>query len=353
MTELLLLTILAQDLRPEQPLNEAEKGWVAAGIQLHDQEKFAEAIAQYRKALEQNPDNALVWYELAFSQSSLKQWKACSASASKGREFASPQRPALSMVLANCLDFAGETAQALDTYQSALDSMPPETPAAQKAMIHFNMGVTLRNKGDFAQAKQQYQAAIRLNPRHGSSHLQLADLYLKSNDRIPALLALGVFLSLEPSTSTRAADAAASVKQLLGAGVSRTGKNNIRISVDAGNDKNPEGNFGPESTILGITGAGRMMTSNKKPVSEFGRMTSLWTSLTGTMLREDRREKLAATFAGQTYFSFYQGIADRKLMPAFVSRIFESAALPVTNEEKEALQGSKNMRDYIEAWPAK
>ena len=301
----------------------------------------------------QNPENALVWYELAFAQTAKQQWRDCITSAQMGLTFASHVRTSLFQGLANCQDASGDAPAALETYGRALASLPVGHDPKQKAMLHFNLGIAYFGQTEIAKARENFQMAVRLNPRHASSHVQLANAYLRTDDRIPALLALGVFLTLEPPTSPRVPGVVDAVRRILGAGVSRTGSKSISITVQAGNKDNPEGDFSPELMMLGLSGAADLMgdKKRKKQTSEFSRLESHWSSLLETMLRPDRLEKLGNTFVAQNYFSFYRGIKESKLTGAFVSHIFQSATLPSSREEKKALEMAPNFQRWAASWP--
>jgi tetratricopeptide (TPR) repeat protein len=346
-----LVWLAGQDLLPERTPTSAQREIIADGIRLHDQGKFAEAIGRYRKVLEENPESGLAWYELAYSQTMLKQWKECIVSTREGLKYESPQRPGLLMELASCLDSSGDGPAAIGVFQQALKELPASAPAAQRAMIHFNFGVTYHGLKDFAKAKQQLQQSLTLNPRHASSHLQLARIYAADGDSIPALLAYGLFLSLEPPTSARVPDAVTRVQQILGAGVEQTGPKKVNIQVALGKFESPEGDFGPELMLLGLLGAADLMgDGKKKKSSEFGRLESRWSTLISTLVREDRRQKLAGTFVGRNYLEFYRGLEEQKLLGAFVSHAYQSVRLAESKEEKAALSKMDQYLLWVKSW---
>lgn len=345
-----LAWLAGQELVPERALTSSQREMIADGIRLHDQGKYAEAIGRYRKVLAENPESGLAWYELAYSQTLLKQWPECVVSTREGLKYESPQRAGLLMELASCLDAGGDGRAAIGVFEQALKELPAQAPSGQRAMIHFNLGVTYHGLKDFAQAKGQMQQAISLNPRHGSSHLQLARIYAADGDSIPALLAFGVFLSLEPPGSPRVPDAVAKVQQILGAGVKQTGPKKVNIQIAMGKPENLEGDFGPEMTMLGLMGAVDLMGDGKKKSSEFGRLESRWSLLISTLVGEERRQKLAGTFVGRSYLEFYRGLEERKLLGAFVSYIYQSSRLPESKEEKAALSQMDQYLLWVKSW---
>jgi tetratricopeptide (TPR) repeat protein len=353
---LLCKSAFAQQLTPEEPLSDTQKSILAEGIRFHDQHKYDEAIGRYREVLSQNPKSATAWYELAFSQAAGRHWDDCMASAGKGLALESNLRSALFMSLANCQDSSGNSAAAFETYQTALASLPPNTNPRQMAMIHFNIGVAYKAQRDAVHAKEHLQTAIGLNPAHASSHLKLAELYLGTGDRIPALLALGVFLCLEPPDSSRVHDAMDQVRGILAGGVKQTGPNAISISVPETSANNPEGDFGPEMMTIGLMGAAETLKptkgsgKGKTPPGEFERMESRWSILLDTVLREDRERDLSKTFSARAYFPFYRGLQERKLVPAFTDHIFQTAGFASSVAQKKAQERSAELEEWIGAW---
>jgi tetratricopeptide (TPR) repeat protein len=346
----------ALQLTSEEPLSDAQKSILAEGISFHDQRKYDEAIGRYRDLLSQNPNNATAWYELAFSQSAGRYWADCVASAQKGLTIESKLRSALLMSMANCQDESGNSAAALETYQNALASLPPNANPSQKALIHFNIAIAYRAQGDVARAKEQLQTAIGLNPAHASSHLKLVEIYLSTGDRIPALLALGVFLCLEPPDSPRVRDAMAQVREILTAGVKQTGPNTININVPETAANNPEGDFGPELMMIGLLGATDMIkpsngAGKQRPQSgEFEQLESRWSTLIETMLRKDSDRDLSKTFSARTYFPFYRGLKERRLVPTFAHHIFQTAGFPSTPTQNKAEDRSPELNEWVGAW---
>lgn len=342
--------LAGQELLPQRAPTSAQREIIADGIRLHDQGKYVEAIERYRKVLEENPESALAWYELAYSQTMLKQWQECVVSAREGLKYESQQRPGLLMELGSCLDSSGDGPAAIGVFEQALRELPESAPAAQRALIHFNLGVTYHGLKDFARAKQQMQQSLTLNPRHSSSHLQLARIYAADGDSIPALLAYGLFLTMESPASARVPDAVARVRSILGAGVEQTGPKKVNIQIAIGRPENPEGDFGSELTLLGLMGAADLMGDGKKKSSEFGRLESRWSALINTLVLEKRRQKLAGTFVGRHYLEFYRGLEEQKLVGAFVSYAHQSMRLAESKEEKVALSRMDQYLLWVKSW---
>lgn len=339
---------------PEEPLTDTQKTMVRQGIRLHDEGKFSEAIERYKTVIGQNPKNALVWYELGFAQSALKDWAACIESGRRGLEFESRSRARLGMLTANCLDAAGQSEKALETYADVLAKMPPDADPIDRGLIHFNAGVTHAVRKDDPKAIASFQSALASVPRHASSHLQLAEAYLRTGRKVPAILALGVFLAIEPADSPRAPGAAALLRRLMEQGAAQTGRNQFSITISPPSRGDPEGDFGPEDLALTLANAGEEMVAKTKKTHvkpAFVRLSGKWTLLLEVLLRADRAQDTGSSFSARTYFPFYRQIVERKLTGAFVSAVFLTAPLPSSKEEKETnSKGGAAYREFVDGW---
>jgi tetratricopeptide (TPR) repeat protein len=117
-------------------LPEAQSGdWFAQGLTLEDTNPD-EALAAYRRAAEQHPDNAGAWIN----------W---------GR----------------LLHVQGRNTEAAEVYRRALGELGPD------ALLLFNQGVLLEDLGEMQAALQAYQGALAADPDLADCHFNLARLY--------------------------------------------------------------------------------------------------------------------------------------------------------------------------------
>ncbi len=183
------------------------------GIRLHDAGDYPRAIGKYRRALELDPgDGKTIRYEIANSLHTSGDPKGAmeelqTALAVPGADF-----PELFVMLGNLYDGEGRADEAIHAYRRGLDQWP------DYFNLHFNLGITLVARNRYPEARAEFQRAVRANPAHASSHFNLGMLYASTGYPVPALMAFGRFLELEPA-GDRARTALSVVDDLLKRGV--------------------------------------------------------------------------------------------------------------------------------------
>lgn len=120
---------------PPAPAAHTASDWFAQGLTLEDTNPD-EALAAYRRAAEEHPDNAGAWIN----------W---------GR----------------LLHAQGRTLEAATVYRRAL------THLGADALLHYNQGVLLEDLGEMHAALEAYQRALAQNPELADCHFNLARLY--------------------------------------------------------------------------------------------------------------------------------------------------------------------------------
>jgi tetratricopeptide (TPR) repeat protein len=125
----------APPITPPAPATDTASDWFAQGLTLEDTNPD-EALAAYRRAAEEHPDNAGAWIN----------W---------GR----------------LLHAQGRTLEAAAVYRRAL------TDLGADALLLYNQGVLLEDLGEMHAALQAYQHALAQNPDLADCHFNLARLY--------------------------------------------------------------------------------------------------------------------------------------------------------------------------------
>jgi len=179
------------------------------GIALHDQQRYADAIALYERALKLDPDNAFAGYEMAFAYQVSGDLPACieSASGALERGDASGARDyylsGLYKLLASCQSASGDSEQALQVFRDGLQRFP------NNYGLHFNIAITLAKSGDLESARQHFVTAMTIDSAQPSPYYMLGEILSRQGFRPAALLAYIAFLQHEFNTerSYRAAAA--------------------------------------------------------------------------------------------------------------------------------------------------
>ncbi len=139
---------------PLVPQTPAVSDWFSQALEL-EETKPDEALAAYRRAAEQHPENSGAWIN----------W---------GR----------------LLHAMGRTAEAADVYRRALQQVGPE------ALLLFNQGVLLEDLGETRAALEAYQGALAEDPDLADCHFNLARLYESLGKSQHAIRHLGQYRRL-------------------------------------------------------------------------------------------------------------------------------------------------------------
>lgn len=170
---------------------------IRKGVDLHDAEKYDEALSYYNQVPENDTNYALATAEKAFAYYAKKDYdnaiKLCEEALKYGTEYDNN----LYVTLGSAYDDAGKSDKAIEVYDKAIKEYP------KNHIIIFNKAVTLEKQEKYAEAIAAYQQALRISPYHASSHYRLGRLAEQEGDLTRAMLCYNTFLIVEP-TSERA-----------------------------------------------------------------------------------------------------------------------------------------------------
>ena len=180
--------------RTPVPSTAAEEATVVAGIRLHDQGKFDEAIAKYEEVLRLNPANMAALYEMAYSFAASHEFEKSLAAATRGTEYESELLPLFYDLIGSAHDSLGEAQKAIEAYKKGIQFVP------HAAMLYYNMGVTyLESLKNQDEARQAFKKAVSLDPKQPAFHLMLGQAFQTDGRTVPALLAFSTYLIQEPA----------------------------------------------------------------------------------------------------------------------------------------------------------
>jgi tetratricopeptide (TPR) repeat protein len=129
-----------------------------AAWDLEQKGQVDQAIAEYRKAIEETPDHADSHYNL-------------------GR------------LLAGKGDYDGAIVQ----FREALRTRPDDADS------HNNLGLVLKNKGALDDAAREYRTALRLNPKHADAHINLGNVFYLRKDLKEAIQQYRAAIEAQPA----------------------------------------------------------------------------------------------------------------------------------------------------------
>lgn len=155
---------------------ESPRAWTNKGLDLYDKQVWPEVISHLSKALESDPNyaDALEWRSRAYFENKEKE-KALADAEKLIKLF--PQKEAALFVLARAQDANGQSESAITLYNQLISRYP------DKAEYINNRGVIYFNKQKkYAEAKADFEQAIRINPTSGSYYLNLSRCYYMLNE---------------------------------------------------------------------------------------------------------------------------------------------------------------------------
>ena len=197
-----------------------------AGVKLHDQGNFDDAIALYAEVLKENPDCIVALFEIANSYHQKRDYARALEFATLGAAYDSPQLASFYLAIGSAYDDMGDSAKAIDAYKRGIALAP-------SFLLHFNLGITLEQLTNDDDAKVQLKQSALLNPNHASTHVELGKLFMRKGLTSQGVLALSRFLVLEPA-SPRTGDAYRAWLEVLRRSVSTGADGKMTISVNPG-----------------------------------------------------------------------------------------------------------------------
>jgi tetratricopeptide (TPR) repeat protein len=137
------------------------------GRLLAQQNKLDEAIPQFRKALEMNPDAAQVHINLGLALMLKNQLRESQEHLRRALQI-DPFDANAHCGLAHVLRRQGDVAGARSEFERAIEIEP------QKAFAHFDLAALLVAQGEIDLAIQHLEAALAIEPRNVTGHIKLA-----------------------------------------------------------------------------------------------------------------------------------------------------------------------------------
>lgn len=231
---------------------------VKAGISLHDEGKYAEAVEKYNKALKIDKKSSLVNYELGLTYFTQKEYKKAIKSLDRVIKNNDKYLKEAFMTKGSCLDLLGKPKEAVQLYETAIKQFP------ESHLLYYNLALTQFNNKDQNGAEENIIAAITANPAHPTSNYLLGIINANKNKRIKSLLAIHFFLLLEPN-SNRSPGALKMIKELMNQGVTKKDEKNIEVTL---NELTLKDEFSSANTMLSLMAAGNLGEVNEGKTSQ-------------------------------------------------------------------------------------
>jgi uncharacterized protein len=167
---------------------------IKKGVELHDAEKYDEALSYYNQVHENDTNFGLATAEKAFAYYAKKDYanaiKLCEEALKIGTDFDKN----IYITLGSAYDDSGNQQKAIEVFDKGISEFP------KNYLILFNKAVTLVKQEKFQEAAYTFQKTIELNPFHASSHLRLGQLAEQEGELTKAILCYNTFLVVEPAS---------------------------------------------------------------------------------------------------------------------------------------------------------
>lgn len=320
--------------RTPSPSTAAQDAAVEAGIGLHDQGKYDEAIARYRDVLEQNPGNMNALFELAFSQAAKKDYQTSLETAAKGTQYDSPLLPMFYDVMASTLDEMGQPQRAIDAYKRGIELVP------DASMLYVNMAVTyMESLKNSEQAMISLKKAVAVDPAQPEAQLLLGQLFYSANYRTPALLVFGRYLIMEPAGG-RSLQAYGLWRAIL--------RGEGSAAAAPGPPKKDEGEFSTLDALIASshsTFTTEMDDGKKEPEALVNQLNTIL-----TQLGADDSPANRSTFVGTFHAPYFVELKRRNYVEPFVYWVSQRAPVPGVKEWISA--NEDRVREFLN-WSSK
>ncbi|MCL2329051.1 MAG: tetratricopeptide repeat protein [Bacteroidetes bacterium] len=164
------------------------------GIQLHDNEKYEAAIAEYRKVNPNDSLYSLALYEIALSYSAMdKNEDALNALNAMAANLGT-HAVDYYILRASLLDKMDRTDESIEMYEEVYQKY------SHLSNVGYSYALCLFRAGKYDEAEEVLQRAIRINPYHYRSHYLLGAINYAKGRTVPAMLCLAFATNLGNET---------------------------------------------------------------------------------------------------------------------------------------------------------
>ncbi len=162
-----------------------------AGLKLAQEGKHAEAIEEFKKALERDPEQPNILGNMADSYSKIDKNEEALALYQKAVAI-SPNDAALQTNLGVMLSKLGKNAESQEAFKKAAALNP-----GASAQSFYNIGATLVNNGKTAEAAESFKQAIAADPNFAEAYYQLGMCLSGKTETMPdAIKALQKYIQI-------------------------------------------------------------------------------------------------------------------------------------------------------------
>lgn len=266
------------------------------GIKYHDAGNYDQAIESYNKALELQPNSALIFYEISLSYMSKGDYENTIKYADKVLKQNSKYMVQAYINKGSALDLLGKTKASIKLFNKAIKRTEGHY------LLYYNLALNHYKINELDQAEENAINAIKSNSNHASSHLMLALINNQKGNTVQSLLAAHYFLFLEPD-SKRSAQAYQVIENNFGGNVSKDKNkpNNINMTLSFDDDE-----FSAVALMISMLSASNLLEENEGKTEDelFVSNTESFFKVLGE-LKKDSYKSIWWTF----YANFFYNVA--------------------------------------------
>ncbi len=179
---------------------------LAVGNGYRDRLLYDSAIASYGRAVEADTRNAEAWYQLALAYVETGNQEKALEAALQGSRLESPRLDDFSALTAaaygHMMTIAFDYENLKNRSRQELDNYIEFCRTAENgAELFLGIGVTYWSMGNIEQATASFERAVWKDPAGPAAHLMLGRIYNVQGRRVPAMMAFGRYLMLEPTSA--------------------------------------------------------------------------------------------------------------------------------------------------------
>ncbi len=174
-----------------------KKNWMRKGVDQLNARKYPDAIETLTKAIEETPENPVIYYYRGFALDKSGDRDKALADYKKSLEL----DPELILSLGEVGKIyakKGDLNNAVTYYKKAYEL------DTRDVLVIYNYGVCLFGLGNNDEALKVYEKLLTIDPNYGDAYYQLGLIYMGLNNNAKAKEYLRKFLELEPESSNAA-----------------------------------------------------------------------------------------------------------------------------------------------------
>jgi Tfp pilus assembly protein PilF len=181
----------AEKVKKREAISAEVQAMFDAGIQLAQEGKYAEAIDEFKKALEKDPEQPNIMGHMADAYSRLDKNEEA-LEIYKNAVALNPNDAALYTNMGVILSRMGKTAESQEAFKKAAALNP-----AASAQNFYNIGATMVNNGRAAEAAEAFKQAIAADPNFAEAYYQLGMCLSGNAETMPdAIKALQKYIQI-------------------------------------------------------------------------------------------------------------------------------------------------------------